>query len=568
MKVVTARQMQALDRYTIEEIGLPGIVLMENAGRQVVAKMLQHFSDLPHRRVNIVCGKGNNGGDGMVVARHLSALGAAVGIFLLADPQSLSGDAKTNAQIAQKLNLTIRSILSPEDLQNYRTILLDADILVDALFGTGLTPPVRGLAAEVIDLLNEAGKAGKPIVSVDLPSGLSADLAHPLGPHVVASLTVTFALPKLAHVLPPACQAIGKLEIADIGIPEKAIQSVRAAQVIQDAHVVRTMQAAQSGQAVQSGQAAQPIQSVQQETIQLEMIETESIRHCWPPRSPESHKGTYGHLLVLAGSVGKTGAAYLASQSAARVGAGLVTLGIPESLNAIMEVKLTEVMTYPLPETREKTFSAKAKAAIEEMLPRMSALAFGPGVGVNSEVKELIGWIIHHADIPIVLDADGINALAAHASILKEARQPLVLTPHPKELSRLLGIELKAVLDDRLEICRRAACEFNCYLALKGFRTLVADPHGNVFVNPTGNPGMASGGTGDVLTGVIAGLLAQGIPKIRALQAGVYLHGFSGDLVREQKGEYGLVATDLIEHLPIAIERLRNNHSLSLLRSI
>jgi len=552
MKVVTARQMQALDRYTIEEIGLPGIVLMENAGRQVVARMLQHFSDLPHRRVNIVCGKGNNGGDGMVVARHLSALGTAVSIFLLADPQSLSGDAKTNAQIAQKLNLAIRSILSPEDLQNYRTILLDADILVDALFGTGLTPPVRGLAAEVINLLNEAGKAGKPIVSVDLPSGLSADLAHPVGPHVVASLTVTFALPKLAHVLPPACQAIGKLEIADIGIPEKAVQAV---------------QAVQPAQAVQSGQAVQPGQSAQQENIQLEMIEPESIRHCWPPRSPESHKGTYGHLLVLAGSVGKTGAAYLASQSAARVGTGLVTLGIPESLNAIMEVKLTEVMTYPLPETREKTFSAQATAAIEEMLPRMSALAFGPGVGVNSEVKELIGWIIHHADIPIVLDADGINALAAHASILKEARQPMVLTPHPKELSRLLRIELKAVLDDRLEICRRAACEFNCYLALKGFRTLVADPQGNVFVNPTGNPGMATGGTGDVLTGVIGGLLAQGIPKIRALQAGVYLHGFSGDLVREQKGEYGLVATDLIEHLPIAIERLRNSHSLPLLRS-
>lgn len=535
--MVTARQMQALDRYTIEEIGLPGIVLMENAGRQVVAKMLQHFSDLPHQRVNVVCGKGNNGGDGMVIARCLSALGTDVGIFLLADPESLSGDAKINAQIARNLDLTIRSITSPEDLENYRCPLLEADILVDALFGTGLTPPVRGLAAEVIDLINKAGKSGKPIVSVDLPSGLSADLAHPVGPHIDASLTVTFALPKLAHVLPPACLATGKLEIVDIGIPEKAVKSV---QVIQDVQAVKN------------------VQTVQQKNIQLEMIEPESIRHCWPPRSPESHKGTYGHLLVLAGSIGKTGAAYLTSQSAARVGAGLVTLGIPESLNAIMEMKLTEVMTYPLPETGEKTFSAQAITAIEEMLPRMSALVFGPGVGVNPEVKELIEWIILKADIPIVLDADGVNSLAAHASILKEARQPMVLTPHPKELSRLLGIELKAVLDDRLEISRRAAVELNCYLVLKGFRTLIADPQGNVFINPTGNPGMATGGTGDVLTGVIGGLLAQGLPKIQAIQAGVYLHGFAGDLVREQKGEYGLLATDLIEHLPIAIERLRN----------
>ncbi len=545
MKVVTARQMQALDRYTIEEIGLPGIVLMENAGRQVVARMLQHFSGLPHRRVNVVCGKGNNGGDGMVVARCLSALGTDVGIFLLADPESLSGDAKINEQIARKLDLAIRSITSAEDLENYRGTLLDADILVDALFGTGLTPPVRGLAAEVIDLLNKAGKSGKPIVSVDLPSGLSADLAHPVGPHIAASLTVTFALPKLAHVLPPACQAAGKLEIVDIGIPEKAVQAFQAFQAVQT---------------VQAFQAIQTVQTVHEENIQLEMIEPESIRHCWPPRSPESHKGTYGHLLVLAGSIGKTGAAYLTSQAAARVGAGLVTLGIPESLNAIMEMKLTEVMTYPLPETGEKTFSAQAITAIEEMLPRMSALAFGPGVGVNPEVTELIEWIIHQADIPVVLDADGVNALAGRASILKEARQPMVLTPHPKELSRLLGIELKAVLDDRLEISRRAAVELNCYLILKGFRTLVADPQGNVFINPTGNPGMATGGTGDVLTGVIGGLLAQGIPTIQALQAGVYLHGFAGDLVREQKGEYGLLATDLIERLPIAIERLRKPH--------
>ncbi|MEW5801919.1 MAG: NAD(P)H-hydrate dehydratase [bacterium] len=515
MKVATARQMQALDRYTIEEIGLPGIVLMENAGRQVVAKMLQHFSDLPQRRVTIVCGKGNNGGDGLVVARHLSAMAADVRIFLLAEPESLSGDAKTNIRIIQKLNLALSTILTPEDLHNQQEALLDTDILVDALFGTGLTPPVRGLAAEVIELLNGAGK---PIVSIDLPSGLSADLAYFSGPHIDASLTVTFALPKLAHVLPPACLSCGKLEIVDIGIPEVAVQK---------------------------------------EKIQLDLIDAPSLQNCWPRRPLESHKGTYGHLLVLAGSLGKTGAAYLTSQSGARVGTGLVTLGIPESLNTIMEMKLTEVMTYPLPETDEKTFSASALTAIEGLLPRMSALAIGPGVGVHPEVKELVSWIIHKASIPVVLDADGINVLAAQSGILKEAKQPIVLTPHPKELSRLLGIDLQAIIGNRLEMSRRAAMELNCYVLLKGFRSLVADPEGNVFINPTGNPGMATGGTGDVLTGVIGGLLAQGVPKLQAVLAGVYLHGFSGDLVREHKGEYGLLAADLIEHLPMAIERLQ-----------
>ncbi|MCL6582880.1 MAG: NAD(P)H-hydrate dehydratase [bacterium] len=515
MKVVTGQQMQALDRYTIEEIGLPGVVLMENAGRQVVAKMLEHFPNLCQCKVNVICGKGNNGGDGLVIARYLSALGVRVQIFLLAQLESLSAEAGINAAIVRNLGLAVSEILSAQDLASQREAIARADILVDAIFGTGLTPPVRGLAAEVIELLNAAGK---PIVCVDLPSGLSADSSQIQGPHIIGYLTVTFALPKLAHLLPPACQAAGKLEIVDIGIPQKAID---------------------------------------RENIQVELIEPGPIRQWWPPRPADSHKGTYGHLLVLAGSVGKTGAAYLTSQAAARCGAGLVTLGIPESLNAIMEVKLTEVMTLPLPETADKTISARAASVIEGFLPRALALAVGPGLGVHPECLELIRWIIRSAQIPMVLDADGINVLAGQAHILKEAKQPPILTPHPKELSRLLGIELKEVLEDRLSIARRAARELNAYIVLKGFRTLIADPEGNVLINPTGNPGMATGGTGDVLTGVIGGLLAQKFSKNQALAAGVYLHGLAGDLVREQKGECGLLAQDLIDCLPVAINRLR-----------
>lgn len=514
MKVVTAKQMQALDKFAIEEIGIPGVVLMENAGRQVVAKMLHFFPNLRNQRVNIICGKGNNGGDGFVVARCLWAMEVDVRLFLLAKTESLSGDAETNCQICQKLNLPVAEILSSEELKKYISLILEADIFVDAIFGTGLTPPVRGMASEVIELLNKAKKA---IVSIDIPSGLSADSAHPHGPHITASLTVTFALPKVAHVLPPACLEVGQLEIVDIGIPKEVIE---------------------------------------QGDIKVEMIEQAFIRECLPARSPDTHKGTYGHLFILAGSPGKTGAAYLTAQAAARVGAGLITLGIPESLNSIMEGKLTEGMTIPLPETDVHTFSIKAKKTIAQLLPRFSALAVGPGISTHPEVKELILWIIQQAEIPIILDADGINALAGQAHVLKEAKQPIILTPHPKELSRLLEIDMPSILQNRLAVARKSAIDLHCHLLLKGYRSLAADPAGRVFINPTGNAGMAAGGTGDVLTGIIGGLLAQGFSPTKALQAGAYIHGLVGDKVREQKGEYGLLATDLIDNLPVTINQL------------
>ena len=440
MKVVTAKQMQALDKFTIEEIGIPGIVLMENAGRQVVAKMLHFFPDLGNQRVNIICGKGNNGGDGFVVARCLKAMEVDVRLFLLAKTEALSGDAKTNCQICQKLHLPVTEILSSGDLKKYASFLLEADIFVDAIFGTGLTPPVRGVASEVIEMIN---MKRNPIVSVDIPSGLSADLAHPDGPHINASLTVTFALPKVAHVLPPACLEVGQLEVVDIGIPKEVID---------------------------------------QGDSRVELIEQAFIRKCLPSRSPDTHKGTYGHLFVLAGSPGKTGAAYLTAQSAARVGAGLITLGIPESLNSIMEAKLTEGMTIPLPETDDHTFSMKAKKIIGQLLPRFSALDVGPGISAHPEVKELIVWIIQQAEVPIVLDADGINALAGQAHVLKEAKHPLIVTPHPKELSRLRGIDMSSILQNRLSTARKSATDLGCYLLLKGYRSLAVDPGGTVLL--------------------------------------------------------------------------------------
>lgn len=582
MKVVTAQQMQTLDRYTIEEIGLPGIVLMENAGRAVAKAMFKHFPDLWHQKVHIICGKGNNGGDGLVVARHLSAAGVLVKIFLLAKQENLAGDAAINLGLVQKLGLSLVEISTAEELAKFQAELTSADILVDAIFGTGFTPPVRGLAAEVIELLNqvkqgkqvnqanqanqvmqvspspnplpsgervgkrvgervdervgeEVGERGtfsspgsqhkkikKAIVAVDLPSGLSSDTPQLFSPHLTADLTITFGLPKLSHLLPPACLAVGALKIADIGIPQQAVEQAK---------------------------------------IMVEVTEKSYIRQKWPPRSLTSHKGTFGHLFILAGSLGKTGAAYLTSQAGARVGAGLVTLGIPASLNCIMEVKLTEVMTLPLAETEEQTLSLKAKPALAEQFSRMSALAIGPGLSTHPEVRELLAWIIEEANLPLVIDADGINNLAGQTHILQKAKYPPILTPHPKELARLLDLDLHLILEDRLAFVRKASQDFNCYCVLKGYRTLIAEPDGHLTINPTGNSALATGGTGDVLTGLIGGLLAQGFSQAEASRIGVYLHGYAADQIRRQRGESGLLAGDLIKALPMAMEELRCNRS-------
>ncbi len=521
MKVVNAKQMQDLDKYTIEKIGIPGVVLMENAGRQVVEKMLDYFPNLKSQKVVIICGKGNNGGDGLVISRYLATKNMEVEVLLLSKADSLKGDARVNCQIAQNLHIPIYEIQSEEDFQNKKGLFLSADVFVDALFGTGFTPPVKGLAAEIIQIVNNTQK---PVVSVDIPSGLSSDLSHPCDPHIKAKLTVTFALPKLAHLLPPSCLSMGKLEIVDIGIPEGVVQEAG---------------------------------------ITVEALERDSIGKSWPSRSPDSHKGAFGHLFVIAGSLGKTGAAFLCSQAAARLGTGLITLGIPESLNSIMEEKLTEVMTIPLPETDAHTFSIAAKEKIKETLASKTAIAFGPGISTHPEVQELMVWLIGQAEIPIVIDADGINVLAGFADILKEAKQPVILTPHPKELSRLIGVDMPSILKDRLAIVQKTAQKFHCYVILKGYHSLIADPEGKVFINTTGNAGMATGGTGDVLTGIIGGLLAQGFSKTQASLSGVFLHGLSGDMVTKKKGEFGLMASDLVEILPEAIEEMRKGNKLN-----
>ena len=404
-------------------------------------------------------------------------------------------------------------IPSYKDFQNVKRHLEKCDLLIDGIFGTGLDAEVRGYYREVIDHLNTLHK---PVVAIDIPSGLDANTGKPFGTAIRATLTLTFGLPKVGLLIPPGTDYVGDLKIIDISIPRKLIE---------------------------------------EENIKTHLLEKEEIRKgLASPRRLDSHKGDYGHLLVLAGSVGKTGAAAMACEAALRMGAGLVTLGIPKSLNAIMEVKLTEVMTEPLPETPKQTLSLRAFNAILRLCENKKAIIIGPGIGTFKETQTLVLKLIKALNLPIILDADGITALSTQIKTLPPTQGPLILTPHPGEMGRLTGLTSKQVLEDRMGISRIFSQTHQTYLVLKGCRTLIVTPQGEIFINPTGNPGMASGGTGDVLTGMIGGLICQGFGILPSLQMAVFLHGLAGDRVSAEKGERSLVATDLIDRIPAILQ--------------
>ncbi|MFQ5882066.1 MAG: NAD(P)H-hydrate dehydratase [Candidatus Methylomirabilales bacterium] len=515
MKVVTAKEMQELDRRASAEYGISSLILMENAGAGAVREMERCFPGLHRSRVVVVCGKGNNGGDGLVVARHLANQGVSVQVLLLAKEGEFKGDAEINLGIAEKTGLPIAEVTTARELQGQWEALASSDLIVDGILGTGLTGPARGISAEAIELLN---RLRRPIVSLDLPSGLGSDDGRVQEPCIRAQLTLTFALPKRSLLLFPAAQCAGEIRVVDIGIPRVLLRDPK---------------------------------------LPVNLIEGEAVRAVFPPRDPDAHKGTYGHVLVLAGSPGKTGAAVLCSLGALRVGAGLVTLALPEGLNDPMEVKLTEVMTVGLPETEERTVASQARDGLVDLMEGKRVLALGPGLSTHPETARLVRELIRSAKIPLVIDADGINALAHQPEVLARASVPVILTPHPGELSRLLSVSKDEVVEKRIPIAQKVASTYNIHLVLKGARTLVAEPGGALHVNPTGNPGMATGGTGDVLTGMIAGLVSRGLPPALAAVVGVYLHGLAGDLACQHLGPEAMIATDLLEKLPEAIRTIK-----------
>ena len=495
MKFCTAAEMRRLDEKTIKECGLPGVVLMENAGRGAARLTREHFGDLAGKNVTVVCGRGNNGGDGFVMGRIFHGWGAAVRFFLLSTRDRVGGDARVNLDVALKMGLECVEIQTEAHLDGFD--LSGQDLVVDAILGTGLSSEVRGLYRDVIDRINSSGL---PVVSVDIPSGLDADTGRVLGAAVRADLTATFGLPKAGLLLWPGCDLTGRLEVVDIGIPP---------------HVLNE---------------ADP---------RKELILESGLLGLLPPRMPIGHKGVYGHVLIVAGSTGMTGAAALAAQGAARAGAGLVTLAVPASLNPILEAKVTEAMTEPLPEELPGFLSAEAGDRILELARDKSVLALGPGLGIRPGTVDLVRRLVGACDLPLVIDADGLNALAGAVDVLKTARRDVILTPHPGEMSRLCGWKTSDIAADRLGAAREFAENTGVVLALKGFGTVVAAPDGRLWLNTTGGPHMAGGGMGDVLTGMIAGLAAQGLDALDAARLGVFAHGLAGDLAAADKGARG-----------------------------
>ncbi len=514
MLVVTAKEMRELDRLTIEKYRVPSLTLMENAGEAIVLALLKRFGKAAKGGVLVVCGKGNNGGDGLVVARQLKKKSIPCEVVLLARKEDLAPDAAENFRAYLKIKGTIFEARE-SSLALLAQRLKGKKLVVDAILGTGLKEEVRGAYAKAIALINSSGL---PVVAADVPSGLDSDTGRPLGAAIKAEMTVALGYPKLGEVIHPGISHAGELVVADIGIHPDAVKEVAPS---------------------------------------TELLEDEEIGWLVPARDPDSHKGTYGHLLAVAGSRGKTGAAILACRAAMRVGAGLVTLAAARSLNDIFAGALVEVMTEPLRDNADEEVDPLGDHEWRRILEKKSAVLFGPGVGVNDSARSGLWWLLKNLDVPFVIDADGLNLLAGDIERLGGARQPPVLTPHPGEMARLIGGDTAAVNHDRVGVARAFAGRHRCYVVLKGARTVIATPAGRVFINPTGNPGMASGGMGDVLAGMLAGLLAQGFAVEDALRLGVFLHGFAGDRVAAAKGQIGLIASDVIEALPESLKQLK-----------
>ena len=513
MRVLTSAQMREADRRTIEDIGIPSLVLMENAGRQVVAAIEAMHEDLVERHVGVLCGRGNNGGDGFVVARTLIQRGVNVSVFLIGRVADVRGDARINLEILGRLGLTIVEIGDSQAWELHASEVSACTLLIDAIFGTGLNAPLSGLLETVVADVNASGI---PIVSIDLPSGLSADSHIPIGDSIEAGMTVTLAAPKLPLVLPPAELRAGDIVIADIGIPSDVIDALDGPRV--------------------------------------ELLTRSSMRELITPRSQDTHKGDYGRVLIVAGSRGKTGAAHLAAIGALKSGAGLVTVATSMCCQSVVASLGAEYMTEGL-EDGPDGLSSDGLDALLEMA--RDVIAIGPGLGQGASTQAFIRLLVDRATCPLVVDADGLNAFSGDPDTLmgREGRD-IIITPHPGEMARLVGMSTDEVQASRLEIARNFAVAHHVYVVLKGHRTLIATPDEKVFINPTGNPGMATGGTGDVLTGMIAAWLAQLLDAEAACKLAVYLHGMAGDLAEADEGEVSMTSGDVAGHLGDAVMEL------------
>ena len=512
MRLVTAEEMRQADNTAINEYGIPGIVLMENAGQAVVKQVEKMLGDLSGKKAAIFCGGGNNGGDGLVIARHLFNKGCEVRLYFLTDPEVFRGDALTNYKIITNLGIDGFQLTEGNRLNVARMALWSADIAIDAIFGTGMHDNVQDTALAVINMLNESNT---PVVSVDIPSGLSSLNGQALGAAVQADATVTFGYCKLGLTLPAARDYVGELIVADISIPVQVEECL-------DVH--------------------------------RELIDADFCRKWLSPRAVESYKGDYGHVGVFAGSKEMPGAAILASRGAMKMGAGKLSAALPSAVRPAFTSILPEAMLLPV---TDNELGGVAKESIETLINfPADAWLIGPGLGRAEETMELVREFIPRLTVPAVIDADGLFAVCGYLRLLKKSNVPLVITPHPGEMAKLLGVNIADVQANRVAVAEGFAKQTNVTVVLKGAGTVIATPEGRIFINNTGNPGMATGGSGDVLAGMIATLLAQGLTPAVAAACAVWLHGTAGDISVKANGATGLLAGDIADAIPAALNSI------------
>lgn len=520
MRLVRAAEMREMDLDATRCYGIPGLILMENAGLGIVEVILDRFfeGEPQGKKVFILAGPGNNGGDGFVVARHLLNKGALVQIVITTSPDNYQGDAAVNLKIVNDMGIPCQ-VLQPDAVSDLQPLIKEADLIVDALFGTGFKGVPREPLASLISMVN---KAGSPVLAVDIPSGMEADTGRVHGECIKAAVTVTMGMPKIGLYLNPGSDHTGEVVVGDISFPP---------------------------------------QLKSEDGGGFYLVDEQLVAGVLPSRLPTQHKGDFGHVVVIGGTRGYTGAAALASNAALRGGAGLVTAVVPEQLYPIVAVKLTEAMTYPAPGGRNGGFSGACCASIQSVLDRATVIAVGPGLGQEEETAEFLEELLAETRAPLVLDADALNILAGKkhlltAASLAEQRKRWVLTPHPGEMARLCGTSISEIQASRLEYAEQASQEWGVTVVLKGHKTIIAAPGSPLFINPTGNPGLASGGTGDVLAGLIASLLAQGLRPEQAAYCGAFVHGLAADQIAGKKGTNGMIAGDLLDEIPLVIESL------------
>ncbi|MFH1912193.1 MAG: NAD(P)H-hydrate dehydratase [Pseudomonadota bacterium] len=507
MKISNVEQMRAMDRQAGKKLGVSEEILMENAG-QASFQVLSRECGRAGRRYVIFCGNGNNGGDGLVVARHILSGGGIPLVFLVGDPARFRGAAKTNMEIIEKLPVEVVRV---KNVAALRSTVLHSDGIVDALFGTGLDRKVSGIYQEAIELINASGR---PVLSLDIPSGVNGETGQVMGTAVRADHTVAFGLPKIGNMLYPGCGLCGRLHVCHLSFPP----------TLYDDDAI--------------------------------MVETNGFIPL-PPRERTAHKGSMGDVLFIAGAAGYFGAPYFAAMSFLKAGGGYSRLAAPWSMTPFLATRGSEIVFVPQAETTEGSLSLKNKEALLALAGQVDMVVIGPGLSLADETQGLIRELAAGIEKPLLIDGDGITALAGEPQLIRNRRAPTVLTPHPGEMSRITGKPVSVIERKRIEILQETAADLHAFIVLKGARSLIGTPERRVFINLSGNPGMATAGAGDVLTGTIAAMSGLGLPLEEAVRKGVFIHGFSGDLAAADKGEDGITAQDILNYLPYALKQDR-----------